>query len=114
MTLTMLYKPGSMLRVWHKHDVDFIKVPTAEIEEHLNQGWFLRPGDWEKGDEPEAVVAAAGSGNLLDNPANVIIPALAGLPLEELEALLAAEEAGKTRKGIVRAIQAEIDKRLAE
>lgn len=107
MSQTMLYKPGSMLRVWHKYDVDIIKVPDAEIEECIAEGWHLRPGDWEaKSDDPA-------SGALLDSAAKVIEEALPSKSLEELEALLTEEEAGKARKGVVKAIQAEIDKRLS-
>lgn len=103
----MLYKPGSMLRVWHKYDVDFIKVRAAEIEDRLKEGWHLRPGDW------EAAADAPSSSGLLDSPAKAIEEALPSKSLEELEALLAEEEAGKARKGVSKAIQAEIDKRLA-
>lgn len=105
----MLYRPGTETRVWNKYDVDTLVVDESETERHLADGWHLRPGDWEQGE----AAGAGGQPNLLDNPANVIIPALADKPLDELEALMAAEQAGKTRKGIVAAIQAEIDKRLA-
>lgn len=107
----MLYRPGTETRVWDKYDVDTLVVDEAEAEQHLADGWHLRPGDWEDGEQKAA--GQGGQPSLLDNPANVIVPALVEKPLEELEALLGAEQAGKARKGIIAAIQAEIDKRLA-
>jgi len=52
----MLYRPGTMLRNWHGHNVDWqIVEDAAEQAEALAQGWNLSPdaldhdGDGQKG-----------------------------------------------------------------
>ena len=52
-----------------------------------------------------------GSPDLLDKTAPEIIAALPGLSDEDLLALLDKETAGKTRKGVVAAIEAEVKNR---
>lgn len=55
----MMYRPGSMLRNWHGHDVDWQIVDNEREEaEAFSQGWNLSPdaldhdGDGRKGGCP--------------------------------------------------------------
>ena len=52
--------------------------------------------------------------SLLDGSVAALTEALPSLSLDDLEALLAAEQAGKTRIGAVKAIEAAIDAALAD
>ena len=51
MSQTMLFRPGKMLRVWDRFDVDFIAVPAADVSSYLSRGWYAKPGEWEAGGE---------------------------------------------------------------
>jgi len=81
----------------------------SEVEETrlLGEGWSLTKEDGfgeKSADAPEP--------SILDGNAKDIEAALPDLPLEELEILKAAETAGKTRKGVLAAIDAAIDAKL--
>lgn len=101
---TMLYRPGSEVNpaAWGL-PVETLIVPDSGIEDALAQGWFTHPSRFP---------AASESGpynDFLDNNVAEIVPLLADLSADELSALLLAEKAGKTRKGLL----AEIEKALA-
>ena len=113
----MLYRPGTELRVWDQFDVDTLIVDESEVETHLADGWFLRPDEMPNAPEEkggEGAKAGSAGPDLLDNPASVVIPALEGKSLAELEALSDAERGGKIRKGVMAALDAAIEQRLAD
>lgn len=100
--LRFICRPGTQIRVWDKYDIDFLTVPKGEVETYLADGWFLRA------DEAYGA-AGASEPDLLDNPASVIIPQLEGLSLDALQALVRAETGGKTRKGVLSALNAAVE-----
>lgn len=63
-------------------------------------------------DEADVTADLGGEPNLLDKSARDIVVALSGLTDQELNGLISAEQAGKTRKGVIAAIQDEIDNRV--
>ena len=72
----------------------------------VERGWCLtKEAAWGLETAPEKT--------LLDGSAKEIEAALPALELEELEALKAAETSGKTRKGVLAALDAAIDAKLA-
>lgn len=63
-------------------------------------------------DEADVTADLGGEPTLLDKPARDIVAALGGLSDQELNGLISAEQAGKTRKAVIAAIQDEIDNRV--
>ena len=68
---------------------------------------------WFKSADPEDVTDdLGGEPNLLDNSIPDIVAGLAGLSDKQLDGLLSAEQAGKTRKGVLAAIEDERANRI--
>lgn len=104
-----IYRPGDE-GVWDGVSMDFGTVVDAEDEAAaLDKGWFLSPADF-PGDEDEP----AAEPSLLDKNAREIELALPDLSIDELEALKAAETAGKSRKGVLADIEAALEAKLAD
>lgn len=101
---TMLYRPGSEVNpeAWNL-PIDTVIVPDDGIETALSQGWFTHPAHF------PVVLESGPYDDFLDNNVSEIVPLLADLSADELSALLLAEKAGKTRKGLL----AEIERALA-
>lgn len=98
----VLYRPGSQEEA-HGVSVDLLNVGSDEERDAaLADGWSLTPTD--AAGEP----AAPAPLTLLDSPVKDIAAVLPSLTGEELEALRADETAGKTRKGVLAAIDAAI------
>lgn len=100
----MLYRDGDDYE-WDGRKVAILTVHAAdEHEAALADGWA----------EAAAFLSAeANDRSLLDCTAKEIEAALPELDLDELETLKAAEKGGKTRKGVLAAIDAAIDAKLA-
>lgn len=97
----MLYRIGTEF-VHEGKTLDSLIVNAPEEEDVARDEGF---GDLAAvGDEKPAK-------DILDSTAPEISAALPSLSDEALLALLAAEEAGKTRKGVIAAINAEIERR---
>lgn len=97
----LLYRKGDdgEHQVWG-HKVDLREVHDAEqLKEALGAGWTLRPDG--HNDEPKQASEFA----LLDEPVKAIKAELPKLTDEELLTLLEAEQRGKTRKGVVEALE---------
>lgn len=63
-------------------------------------------------DEADVTRDLGGEPGLLDKSIRDIVGALGGLTDQELNGLLSAEQAGKTRRGVLAAIQDELDNRV--
>lgn len=89
----MLYQPADEENpeVWGMR-VAYQIVDEGEVEDALANGWFRHPNDIEM--EREAP-------GILDHAAKNIPALIVGLSEAELTALLEAEQAGKTRKGVI-------------
>lgn len=99
-----LYRDGSDIE-WDRRRVGFRIVTDADDHETaLSEGWR----------EADAYLSGAASLTLLDATAKEIAAVLPELTLDELEALKAAETAGKTRKGVLADIDAAIDAKLKD
>lgn len=99
-----LYRDGGEF-VWDGRPTDRLVVASAEEQTRaVAEGWR---------EAAEYLQATPGRTDLLDGNAKVIEAALPDMDLDALETLKAAELAGKTRKGVLSMIEAEIDKRLA-
>lgn len=99
----MLYRAGDQFQ-WDGKATDSLIVDDGEAHDAaLADGWKAA-ADYLV-DEP--------SGSLLDGTAKDIEAILPTLDIEALEALKADETAGKTRKGVMAAIDAAIDAKLA-
>lgn len=93
----LLYRPGQEELCWGVM-VDTLRVhDPAERDAALADGWYL---------EPVFDAPSAPTPGLLDNNAATIIAALSDLTADELKALKADEITGKTRKGVIAAIDA--------
>jgi len=100
----MLYREGDD-HEWDGRKVGILIVNDADEHEAARaDGWA---------EAAEFLNAEANDRSLLDCTAKEIETALPALTLEELETLKAAEEAGKTRKGVLASINAAIDAKLA-
>lgn len=100
----MLFRDGDDID-WDGRRVGIRIVADAEDHESaVADGWA---------EAADFLNAEANDRSLLDLTAKEIEAALPALDLEELETLKAAEEAGKTRKGVLTAINAAIDAKLA-
>lgn len=101
MSKTCLYRQGSEPNpdVYNRL-IESRVFDDEDVAEALNSGWYGHPGD-----VPE------GSADLLDQPAREIIAALPGLSDDDLLSLLDKETGGKTRKGVIAAIEAEVKNR---
>jgi hypothetical protein len=97
----LLYRKGSEEEVQGRK-CDLLRAESAEHEaEALEDGWetaetFLAQPEPEPVEQPLTI---------LDSPVKDIIAALPQLTRDELEALLADETAGKTRKTLVAALE---------
>lgn len=99
----MLYRDGSDIE-WDGRKVAIHTVADAEEHESaVADGWA---------EAADFLSAEANDRSLLDHTAKEIEAALPSLDLEELETLKTAEKAGKTRKGVLAAIDAAIDAKL--
>lgn len=68
---------------------------------------------WFRGaDEADVTADLGGEPALLEKSARDIVTGLAGLTDQDLNGLISAEQAGKNRKGVLAAIQDEIDNRV--
>lgn len=95
----VLYRGGSEVEVWGR-SVDLLNVHDHdELEAALEGGWFKRPDGLNE--EPKE---GGGEFSLLDETAKVIIEHLPALTGDELAALKGAEERGKTRSTVLKAI----------
>lgn len=100
----MLYRNGDDIE-WDGRKVGVRTVTDADDHETaLADGWA---------EAADFLNAEANDRSLLDCTAKEIEAALPSLDLEELETLKTAEEAGKTRKGVLASISAAIDAKLA-
>lgn len=101
----MLYRLGTEMSFEGKM-LDTLIVGAADEEDVARDAGF---GDLARAlsAEPEDKPA----GDILDGTAPEITAALPGMDDDALLALLEAEEAGKTRKGVIAAIKAEIERR---
>lgn len=99
---TMLYRPATEPndQVWGL-SVEHRIFEDDALDEPLSSGWFETPQE-----------AAAGP-DLNDKGVKEITATLPDLTDEDLLALLDKEQAGKTRKSVVAAIEAEIERRSA-
>ena len=80
---------------------------TFYEEAEFTGAWFVTVGS-----EAEAAATVVEEGTLLDQPAVKIVAELKNLSDAELNALLSAEQAGKTRKGVLAAINDELANRV--
>lgn len=98
-----LYRDGGEFE-WDGRPTDRLIVNSnAEQESAEGDGW----------QEARAYLYGERKRDILDGTAKEIEAALPSLDLEALEAIKVAEQGGKTRKGVLSMIEAEIDKRLA-
>lgn len=103
----MLFRDGAEF-LWDGRGTDALAVASAgEEASALADGWKLS-ADYLASDPAKAVAEK----DILDRTAKEIVEGLPHLTLEELEDLKAREEGGKTRKGVMAAIDAEIEKKL--
>lgn len=103
-----IFRPGDE-GVWDGVSMDFGTVTDADDEAAaLDKGWYLSPADF-----PAAEAGAMAEPTLLDKNAREIETALPALSIDELEALKAAETAGKSRKGVMADIDAALEAKLA-
>lgn len=99
-----LYRDGDDI-MWDGRMVGLRVVHDADDHDAaLADGW-AEAADFLNAEESDR--------SLLDCTAKEIESALPDLDLDELETLKAAEKAGKTRKGVLAAIDAAIDAKLA-
>lgn len=98
-----LYRTGSEFE-WDGRGTDSLTVADAAEQEQAEADGWAEAADY---------LASESGKTLLDKPAKDIEPALADLSLDELERLKADETAGKSRKGVLGLIDAEIEKKLA-
>lgn len=104
MTETMLYKVSEKPNAELGGRKLVYRATAADaVEEALAAGWSTSPDEAEFGEA--APVAEA---SLLDGSIEEIKSALPALTDEDLLATLDAETAGKTRKGVISAIEAEV------
>ncbi len=102
-----IYRPGDEGE-WDGVMMDFGTVSGPDEEEKaLSKGWYLHPSDF-----PKAPARASAEPTLLDKTAREIEVELPGLSLSELEDLLKAETAGKSRKGVISDIEGAINEKL--
>lgn len=98
----LLYKRaegGNSQPIWGLGNFEVLEVADqAAQDEATADGWTLQP---EAGDAPSAPAAFS----LLDEKVAVIVEHLPALTHDELSELLAAEKAGKTRKGVIEALE---------
>lgn len=78
---------------------------------------FVAPKDeksrwFRSADEHDVTDDLGGEPNLLDKPMREIVAGLSGLTDQQLNGLLSAEQAGKTRKGVMAAINDELANRV--
>lgn len=100
---TLFYRTPGEHRLSGDKTFDYIAVPDEEAAEKLTSaGWY--PTLVEAADPPVVGVS------LLDKTAPEIYAALPSLSGEELFELLESEQNGKTRKGVVAAIEDAIAK----
>jgi hypothetical protein len=103
-----VYRPGDEGE-WDGVKMDFGTVTDKDDEESaLAKGWFLHPSEFPRAESAKE----APKGGLLDQNARDIEKALPGLSIEELEKLKGDEEAGKSRIGVLRDIEAAINAKL--
>jgi hypothetical protein len=104
-----VYRPGDEGE-WDGVKMDFGTVTDAADEEAaLAKGWFLHPSKFPQAEH----ITEAPKGGLLDQNARDIEKALPSLSIEALEKLKGDEEAGKSRIGVLRDIDAAINAKLA-
>lgn len=97
---TMLYRPGDEPNpeAWNL-PIETLIVASSEIDGALGEGWYRGPEDFPDDGEPAPLT-------LLDKPVKDIVGVLPDLTADELSALLADEQAGKTRTTLIAAIEA--------
>lgn len=99
----MLYRDGTEFE-WDGRPTDTLVVTdNAEFEAAIDDGWLI-PRDYLGSTKAEV--------SLLDKTAKDIEAELPNLDLDALEKLKADETDGKTRKGVLAAIEAAIDAKL--
>lgn len=97
----LVYRDGGEEEVWGRKCA-LLEVHDADgLAAALGEGWTLRPDGLNE--EP---AEAASAFSLLDEKVAVIVEHLPALTKDELSALLEAEQAGKTRKSVIEAIEA--------
>lgn len=99
---TMLYKSGPANVELGGRKLVYRAYDDSDIEAAEADGWHRCPDDAE---------APRVEPSLLDRTAKDIEAALPGLTDEELLATLDGETTGKTRKGVIAAIEAEVKRR---
>lgn len=111
----LMYRPaaeGHAEEVWGVM-CNLLTVEDADAEAAaLDDGWSLTP--------PSKDAPAPGKGSdatsefsLLDEPLRVIKDQLEALTAEEVDALLTAERNGKTRKGVIAALEEALEAKTA-
>jgi hypothetical protein len=96
----VLYRDGTQEEVWGRK-VDMLHVNDEDEQDAaMADGWTLRP------DGNEAPKPDAAEFSLLDEKTAVIVEHIPALTKPELAELLAAEQRGKTRKGVLEALEA--------
>lgn len=98
-----LYKDGSGFD-WDGRPTDSLIVADAEEHAAATEGGWLLADDY--------LASSPSEKTGLDRNAADIIDELPGMALADLEQLKADETAGKTRKGLLAAIDAVIDEKL--
>jgi hypothetical protein len=98
---TALYRPGSEPNPdVYGRLVEVGVFAAADVPAALEGGWFRKP--W---DVPDRVEPLSAELEILDGNAVSIAELLPAMTKAELESLLIAETNGKTRKGVVAAIE---------
>lgn len=99
---TALYRPGSQPNPEvYGRNVEVGVFPAAEVSAALDDGWYRKPWDVpDRGAEPLSAEL-----EILDGNAASIAELLPAMTKAELESLLIAETNGKTRKGVIAAIE---------
>lgn len=103
MSTTMLYRPREApnAEAWNL-SFDTTIVADEDIEDAKAEGWMLSADAlaWHAAPKP----SAGPYDSFLDANVAEIVPLLADMTVEELTQLMAAEQGGKTRAGLVAAI----------
>lgn len=98
----LLYKRaegGNSQPIWGLGNFEVLEVADADAQAVAEaDGWTVTP---QSGDAPSVPAAFS----LLDEKVAVIVEHLPALTPDELDELLAAEKAGKTRKGVIEALE---------